>query len=132
MPKTKRKTKSRRKIANKKVTANKTVERWLFTVAAILVIGAIIISIPLEEMARTMQKEQTNQPTQVTASYPCKTNTECFLISCRDTPSVVECVDSITTETYGTDACGGYAKVSVPFHDYTRCACVQNLCTLIK
>jgi len=131
MPKKKRKVKRRTKKPKPKA-ANKKAERWFLIVMAVLIIFAIVLSVPSNDWEKISQEEQSQQQTTIETTYPCGSSLECFLISCRDTPSVVECVNAITTDTYGRDVCGSYAKVTVPYRDYTRCICVQGLCKLIK
>lgn len=130
MPK-KRKKAIRKKKPQPKA-ANKKVARLFLVAVAVLVISAIILSVPSNDWERTLQEEQSQQQTTIETNYPCDGNLECFLISCRDTPSDVDCVNAVTTDTYGMDTCGSYANVIPPYHDYTRCACVQGLCKLIK
>ena len=124
---------SRRTVSK---TKNRTMERWFLVIVSVIIIGAIILSIPSVNLNGIMhqedQEQQEQQQSEITSTYPCKGNLDCFLINCRDTPSDVECVNAVASDTYGSDVCGSYSKVSVPYHDYTICTCVQGLCKLIR
>lgn len=125
-----KKTKTKRKRPIPKKMKTEMHERLFFVIATLVVISAIILSVSPGNLVGLMQEEQTRTP-EIGATYSCKRNTECFLASCKDTPSVVECVNAVVQETYGTDNCGSYVNVNV-VQDLTKCICVEGLCKLIR
>ena len=132
-PRTSRRAVSRAKRRTVSRTKDKAMERWFIVIVSVIIIGAIILSVPSVNLNGIMhQNDQEQQQTEITTNYPCKSNLDCLLVSCRDTPSDSKCVNAVASDTYGIDVCGGYSKVSVPYHDYTRCSCVQGLCKLIR
>ena len=134
-PRTKRTASRARRTVTK--TKSRTMERWFLVIVSVVIIVAIILSIPSVNLNGIVPQQQGGEQEQqtsseITTTYPCKSNLDCFLISCRDTSSIEDCVNAVTTETYGSDVCGSYSKVTVPYHDSTRCSCVQGLCKLIR
>ena len=65
------------------------------------------------------------------SEYPCKSNSECFAINCKETPANIECVNAIALETYGRDNCNNYNSVDVD-QDLMICRCMGGFCTLDK
>jgi hypothetical protein len=102
----------------------------MLAIAAAIVLAAIILFSPKFDIAQVGQSEQTQKPSEISDVYGCKSNTECFLASCKITPSEVECVNVSEQEIYYQN-CQAYWDIDI-VQDFVRCACVQDVCTLIK
>jgi len=59
----------------------------------------------------------------------CKTKYECFITSCKG--QTEDCVNT-TQLTFYSKKCNSYPDWVVGRQDISRCACVQNACTMIK
>ncbi|MBN2203193.1 MAG: hypothetical protein JW700_03335 [Candidatus Aenigmarchaeota archaeon] len=109
-------------------------ERMLFAISSILILSAVILSVPSQDMESIFeeQEQQADQISEIKVLYSCESNLECFLVGCKSsgTPSFMECVNTMTQETY-YDNCEGYWDVRV-IQDFARCACVQGLCELVE
>ena len=123
----KRKAKKRR-TTKKKVTKkdSRSMERWVFTAITVIVLFTLLFTIPSENNGLLNQEKTQNAITELVVEYTCKTNLDCFLINCKSAPDVVECVNSIATETY-YENCEAYWDVDV-VQDFRECACVAGVC----
>ena len=117
------------RTARKRVVAKKkekTMEQWIFTGIVVIVLFALIFSIPSGNNGLVNQEQTQQTITEIVIEYPCRTNLECFLVNCKSTPDVVECVNTIGQETY-YENCEGYWDVKV-VQDFRKCACVGGIC----
>jgi hypothetical protein len=149
MAKRKRKAKRRsksRKRARKRVARRKTRGRpnLLFAVALVVLLAFVLaFSFPsgnngsgsgTGDTGPTWQEQTTGTtpmgvPTEgMEGRYTCKSDIQCFVVSCKDTPEDTACVNALATETYGDDYCDGYWDFDV-YHDYRNCKCVDGLCS---
>ncbi|MFH0929181.1 MAG: hypothetical protein V1818_02365 [Candidatus Aenigmatarchaeota archaeon] len=111
-------------------------ERTFFAIAAILIISVLILSVPSENYFDNViqdVREQGEESSALGVTYQCDRNLECFLVGCKSagTPSFMSCVNTLAQETFYEDNCEGYWDVRV-IQDFTKCACVQSLCKLIR
>ena len=137
MPKKKTKSKPRRKARKtkeSKVLNDRLTERWMLAIAALIVLAVIVASSlqpGITEIYQNSNERQVENPTEIRISvYSCKSNLECFLASCKITPSDEECVNVAGQENFYQN-CQAYWDVDI-VQDFTKCACVQNVCKLIK
>ena len=138
MPKKKIKSKPRRRKTRRtkksKILKENLAERWMLAIAALIVLAVIVASsfqTGITEIYPNDDNTQVEHPTEIKISvYSCKNNLECFLASCKITPSDEECVNVAGQENYYQN-CQAYWDVDI-VQDFTKCACIQNVCKLIK
>jgi predicted metalloprotease len=109
---------------------NKINKNWfLIVIIAVIVIFVLMLSTQPVNV-KTSNQEQ-NQQTQTTgisnAEDICKNNHECFLVSCKNTPNNVECVNATHEELYYKD-CGDWKNILPAVQNFTKCSCVQGFC----
>ena len=127
MAKKKRKAKKRRKVKKRaKKKDNKIMQRWLFTAIVVIILFALLFSIPSGNNDLIGQEQTQEAITEITIEYTCKRDSECFLVNCKSTPDIVECVNVIGQDTY-YENCEAYWDVNV-VRDYTKCSCVDGAC----
>jgi hypothetical protein len=122
----------KRPVAKKK---NRAMERWIFTVIIVIVLFALLFSMPsgnngidngLEDSGAGWQEQTQETTTEVQHEYTCKNDFECFLANCKSMPDVVECVNVAGQENY-YENCEAYWDVNI-VQDFTKCACVDGVC----
>ena len=106
---------------------NKINKNWFLIVIAIVVLFAIVLLLPSENIVKSSQGQEQETPAETKAGDICKRNPECFLINCKSMPSVIECVNT-THQDFYYKQCKGWWDVN-PVQDFTRCACNQGICT---
>ena len=127
----KRKRTNTRKKAKKIALSEKIAERWMLAIAIAIVFVTIFLLSPKIDIAELYENDKTQQPAEIGSNeFACKGNTECFLASCKITPSDAECVNVLEQETYYQN-CQAYWDVDI-VQDFTRCACVDEICKLIR
>jgi hypothetical protein len=134
---TSRRTKSRR-VSRQKVKRKPNV--LVYIALLVIVVFALAFSLPSGNNGLdtgtgdtgTTWQEQTTETTETAvqqSEYPCKSNSECFVINCKETPGIIECINAVALETYGRDNCDNYNNVDVD-QDLMICRCMGGFCTL--
>jgi len=58
--------------------------------------------------------------------YTCKRSSECFLVNCKSTSSIVECVNT-TEQNFYYKKCKDWSDVNI-VQNIARCSCVNGIC----
>jgi len=109
---------------------NKSKSKWILISIAIVIVVLLFAFIFLGqvkniEVLNTEQNQQT-----LNEKDACRKNSECFLVNCKSTPNIVECVNATHEELYYKQ-CNGWNDVN-PAQNFERCSCVQNICVMIS
>jgi len=108
---------------------NKT---WIFIaiIIALAALFALAFVKPAENIAGTTQGQgQQTSPTEVGGDI-CKRDLECFLVNCKSTPSIIDCVNSTHQDLYYKECGNDWKNVVLPTQNFTKCGCVQGICKI--
>ncbi|MFH1473925.1 MAG: hypothetical protein ABIE55_03455 [Candidatus Aenigmatarchaeota archaeon] len=135
--KAKKKRTAKSKVVRKRVTKKKDsrmMSRCIFTGIMMIILFALLFSMPSGNNGLQNQEQTQDAITDLVIEketimeYACKSNLDCLLINCKNTPDNVECVNSIATETYYENCDPAeYWNVDVD-KDYDQCSCVAGIC----
>ena len=106
---------------------------WI--IIAIIVVLVAIFSIfvmqskPIQTTSTTSQgEEQQQQTTTELIGDVCQRDNQCFLVSCKATPSVLDCINVTHQATYPKQQCNSYS-ININYNP-SKCACVQGICSI--
>ena len=124
--------KKRASLRKPKAKMNKT----LIVALAVIVVAAIAVAIylqmqPVQPIVPNVPYGQGNNYVVTSTGEGCRTNTNCFEVNCKSTPTDVKCVNATAQSVYYVN-CGNIpTNVNVATQDFTKCACVQGTCQMI-
>jgi hypothetical protein len=121
-------------MPKRKRTAKKSNKNWFVASAVITLIVlfavAILVSNDQGGLNKTPTQVEKETSTIISSGDICISNLQCFSASCKSTPSVWECLNSTSQETYYKN-CKSYTDVNV-VQDFSRCMCIQERCTAVR
>jgi hypothetical protein len=122
------------KARNKLVKKEKNKKIWIFVAIVIIALAAIFViqfseSTPNSGGITFIQKNQESQtPLIESTGDVCKRDSECFLVSCKNTPNDVKCVNATHEELYYKDCDSNWNNVVPAIQNALTCGCVQEIC----
>jgi hypothetical protein len=133
------------KKSKRKNEINRTSKNKIWIIIAIVIIALVAIFViqfsgstpnnnggtPSEQGASQEQNQQTT--TSITGvGDACKQDSECLLASCKNAPNAIKCVNALHEELYYKDCGNDPNKVLPATKDFTICACIQGICTVLN
>jgi hypothetical protein len=134
MPKKKAKASSKLNLVKKE----KNNKIWILVAIVIIALAAILIAqqspTPSANNGGAIPSGQNQgpQPTPIaSAGDVCRQNSECFIMSCRNTPTILNCINATHEELFYKD-CGSINNVVPATQNFNECACIQRTCTVLN
>jgi hypothetical protein len=130
--------KKKRSTKKKRPTKKSKPRMSLIATSVVLIILALaafyIISLPGPQTTNQQQNTaQPPQPPQPPSTESCSRNAECFVVVCKNDPSVVGCVNAVHQDLFYKNCNPDViTNVKTPAYNYSQCACIQNYCQKIS
>jgi hypothetical protein len=132
----KRKAKKSRKIANVAAKKKTNIKPIVFVVAAVVVVALAMMAMSMNPgyVPAQSDSQQSNQnqipglPDSQT-TQPCKSDLQCFVATCKNTPTVWTCINAINVDMfYRSCNPAKDSNVITPYYDTTKCKCINGNC----
>jgi len=138
--KVKRKRTVKKRKTTRRVRQKKTSKNISYLAIIVVIIMFVFIIYYFSKGLQQPYQQPYQQPSETTPTTSgqgaaasvggyCKTKYECFITSCKG--QTEDCVNT-TQLTFYSKKCNSYPDWVVGRQDTSRCACVQNACTMIK
>lgn len=131
----KKKTKKVRKTKNIKKINKYNVHAAIFSLIVVMLLLFYYSGLSSVKPSENVQREDKitapkteTVPQIIVTGGSCKRNSECFLTHCKGYSQ--NCINTVQLSTYSKN-CKTYSDWVTDRQDYSKCACVQNVCKMI-